>query len=98
MSLVVMEDRWMVMRDGAPEKIETTITMEKGPLEARNQLFQAISNRVDSWGVAVSEGYWQPKLRIEVTPSAELSAQRLQKLLEGSDLEAEFMPLQPSKK
>jgi len=98
MNLVVMEDRWMVMRDGAPEKIETTITMEKGPLEARNQLFQAISNRVDSWGVAVSEGYWQPKLRIEVTPSAELSAQRLQKLLEGSDLEAEFLPLQSSKK
>jgi len=98
MNLVVMEDRWLVMRDGAVDKIETTITMEKGPLEARNQLLQAISNRVDSWGVAVSEGYWQPRLTIEVTPQAELSAQRLQKLLEGSELDAEFVPLQSTKR
>jgi len=98
MNLVVMEDRWLVMRDGAVDKIETAITMEKGPLEARNQLLQAVSNRVDSWGVAVSEGYWQPKLTIEVTPQAELSAQRLQKLLEGSELDAEFVPLQSTKR
>lgn len=98
MNLVVMEDRWLVMRDDAIDKIETTITLEKGPLEARNQLFQAISDRVDSWGVAVSEGYWQPKLTIEVTPQAGLSAQRLQKLLEGSELDAEFVPLQSQKR
>jgi len=98
MNLVVMEDRWLVMRDGAVDKIETAITMEKGPLEARNQLLQAVSNRVDSWGVAVAEGYWQPRLTIEVTPQAELSAQRLQKLLEGSELDAEFVPLQSTKR
>lgn len=97
-NIVVMDDRWLVMRDGAPDKIEKTITMEKGPLEARNQLFQAISNRVDSWGVAVSEGYWQPKLTVEITPQSDLSAQRLKKLLEGSDIEAEFVPLQPAKR
>jgi hypothetical protein len=98
MNLVVMEDRWLVMRDDAIDKIETTIMMDKGPLEARNQLLQAISDRVDTWGVAVSEGYWQPKLTIEVTPRAELSAQRLQKLLEGSELDAEFVPLQSQKR
>jgi hypothetical protein len=98
MNIVVMEDRWLVMRDDAVDKIETTITMDKGPLEARNQLFQTISDRVDSWGVAVSEGYWQPKLTIEVTPQAGLSAQRLQKLLEGSELDAEFVPLQSQKR
>jgi hypothetical protein len=98
MNLVVMEDRWLIMRDDAIDKIEITITMDKGPLEARNQLFQSISDRVDSWGVAVSEGYWQPKLIIEVTPQAGLSAQRLQKLLEGSELDAEFIPLQSTKR
>lgn len=92
-TIVAMNDRWLVMRDDSSNSVEKVIPLNQGPSAAVELLSDAISDRVDTWGVAVAGGYWQPKLIVEVAPQAELSAQRLQKLMDGSDLELEMTPL-----
>jgi len=49
-------------------------------------LVKAIHQRIDSWGVAPSGGYWQPELRLDVAPNAEVLTRRVETLLRGSGL------------
>ncbi len=93
MTIVVMSDRWLVMRDGATQQVESVIPLKIGPSAAGQQLEKAIESRVESWGVAVANGYWHPKLTIEYGPDSAMSVQRLQKILDGSGLEMEFKQL-----
>jgi uncharacterized protein YoxC len=93
MTFVVMPDRWFLMEDDRPGKVEKVIPLQAGPAEARRKLEEAIDARVEAWGVAVAGGYWAPKLILQLAPQAELSAQRFQKLMEGSELSIELQPL-----
>jgi uncharacterized protein YoxC len=93
MTFVVMPDRWFLMEDDRPGKVEKVIALQAGPAEARRKLEEAIDARVEAWGVAVAGGYWAPKLVLQLAPQAELSAQRFQKLMEGSELSIELQPL-----
>ncbi len=93
MVVVVMPDRWFVMKDDRTDQVDKVITLQSGPAYARQTLEAAINERIESWGVAVAGGHWEPKLQIQVAPEAELSAQRFQKLIEESGLESEFQPL-----
>jgi Skp family chaperone for outer membrane proteins len=93
MTIVAMSDRWLIMRDNAPHQVERSISLDVGPSAAGQQLESAINERVESWGIAVSNGYWQPKLSIQVAPDAQLSVQRLRRILDGSGLENELQPL-----
>jgi hypothetical protein len=93
MTIVAMSDRWLIMRDNATTQVERTIPLNVGPSAAGQQLEKAINERVESWGIAVANGYWQPKLTIQFAPDAEISVQRLRKILDGSGLDAELQPL-----
>ena len=93
MTIVVMSDRWLVMQDGSPHKVESAIPLNIGPSAAGQKLEKAIETRVESWGVAVANGYWQPKLTIEYGPDSEMNVQRLRKILDGSGLDMEIRPL-----
>ncbi len=92
-TVVVMPDRWFVMQDDRPDRVDRVITLQSGPSVAQQNLDNAINERVDSWGVAVAGGHWEPQLTVQVAPHAELSAQRFQKIIEESGLEIQFQPL-----
>lgn len=93
-NIVALSDRWLVRADDGTKTFETTITMERGPQAAGDQLATAIRNRVDSWGLSLPGGYWCPTLTIEAASDASLSVSRLQRLLEGSGVEIRVVPLQ----
>lgn len=92
-TIVAMPDRWLIIKDTGQYQIDSVIPLSIGPSAAGQKLEQAIEARVESWGVAVAQGYWKPKLTIEVGPAAEKSSQRLQKLLIGSGLDTTLQPL-----
>ena len=93
MTIVAMSDRWLIMRDNASTQVERVISLKTGPSAAGQQLETAINERVESWGIAVSNGYWQPKLNIQYGPDSETSVQRLRKILDGSGFELELESL-----
>ena len=92
-TLVVMPDRWFVMRDDRSDKVDRVITLQSGPGVARQNLDNAIDERVESWGVAVAGGHWEPQLNVQIAPQAELSAQRFLKIMQESGLEIQLQPL-----
>lgn len=92
-TLVIMPDRWFVMQDDRPDRVDRVINLQAGPSVAQQSLDSAIDERIDSWGVAVAGGHWEPQLNVQVAPHAELSAQRFQKIMEESGLEIQFQPL-----
>jgi hypothetical protein len=92
-TLVIMPDRWFVMQDDRPDRVDRVINLQSGPLVAQKNLDTAIDERIDSWGVAVAGGHWEPQLNVQVAPHAELSAQRFQKIMEESGLDLQFQPL-----
>ncbi len=51
-----------------------------------DSLVQAIHQRIDSWGVAPSGGYWQPELRLDVSANADSLTRQVETLLQGSGL------------
>ena len=93
MTIVAMSDRWLIMRDNAPNQVERVIQLHVGPSAAGQQLETAINERVESWGIAVANGYWQPKLNLQYGPDSETSVQRLRKILDGSGLDIDLQPL-----
>lgn len=93
-NIVALSDRWLVRADDGSKTFEATITMERGPQAAGDQLASTIRNRVDSWGLSLPGGYWCPTLTIEAASDASLSVSRLQRLLEGSGVEIRVVPLQ----
>ena len=88
-----MPDRWFVMQDDRSDKVDRVITLQSGPGVARQNLDNAIDERVESWGVAVAGGHWEPQLNVQIAPQAELSAQRFLKIMQESGLEIQLQPL-----
>ncbi len=78
---------WHIMDESDPSQVESIVSTEAGPQIAGKQLATVIKRRVDGWGMAVAGGYWKPRVTLEVYPQSEVSAQRLQRLLEGSGVE-----------
>lgn len=96
--MIVLADRWLLVSDVNPGQIEATIFLAEGPSAASAQLAKLIRERIASWGVAVSGGYWKAKLVAETYSDADLSRQRLEKLLEGSGLEIAVKNLDASQR
>ena len=93
LAIVALKDRWLLRTEGSSAAFEANITMAEGPQQAGNQLAQAMRERVDSWGLAVTGGYWSPTLTIEAANDAQQSVARLERLLEGSGVEIKVVPL-----
>jgi hypothetical protein len=91
--MVALDDRWLMLTDSTPYRVETTILLAQGPQATSQQLSQAIRKRVQEWGVAVSNGYWKPQITVEVAPNATRSLDRLVRMLEGSGVELQLAAL-----
>jgi len=91
--VVALKDRWLLRSDVDPSSFDANITMEEGPQQAGNQLAASLRKRVDSWGLSLPGGFWSPTLTIEAASDAQQSVTRLERLLEGSGVEIQVVPL-----
>lgn len=92
-NVIALQDRWLLRSDSNSTSFDASITMEEGPQQAGNQLATAIRKRVDSWGLSLPGGFWSPTLTIEAANDAQQSVDRLERLLEGSGVEIQVVPL-----
>jgi hypothetical protein len=92
-SIIVLQDRWLMCKEGQNWKYDAEILLEQGPQVASEQLQRSIRDRVDSWGLSLPGGYWAPSLNVQAAADADQSVQRLQKLLEGSGVLIKVEPL-----
>lgn len=92
--IIALSDRWLLRSESNETKIDTEVMLETGPQQASRELQQAIRERVDSWGPSLPGGYWAPTVTIESASDANLSVQRMQRLLDGSGVDIRVVPLQ----
>jgi hypothetical protein len=92
--IVVLEDRWLVRKEGSETQFDAEIDLALGPQNASSTLEKTLRSRVDSWGISLPGGYWCPTIVIEHASDAQHSIQRLQRFLEGSGVETRLAPLQ----
>ena len=92
-NVIALQDRWLLRSDSSATSFDASITMEDGPQQAGTQLATAIRKRVDSWGLSLPGGFWSPTLTIEAANDAQQSVDRLERLLEGSGVEIQVVPL-----
>lgn len=92
--LQCLSDRWIVLPDSgkANDPAAVTIKFEAPPQQRAERLAKVIAERVDTWGLALTGGYWKPTLVVEVAPDAEWRFNQLQQLLDGSGLEVQRAP------
>ena len=83
-------DAWYVLLDARSRTMDRIISLESGPTAAGEELAELIYSRVESWGAAGNNGYWQPKLDVWIMPDGQRSALRLEQLMEGSGVEIQF--------
>lgn len=86
-----LADRWIVLPDSgtANDPAAITITFDISPQQRAEKLAKVVAERVDSWGLALTGGYWKPTLLVDVGPDAEWRFNQLQQLLESSGLEVQ---------
>jgi hypothetical protein len=86
--LQVRADQWLLLPEARSAASNgTAITYDGTPQQRAEKLAAAIADRVDSWGLALSGGYWKPILVVEVDPAVEWRFDQLRQLLAGSGLE-----------
>ncbi len=84
-----LEDRWIVLPDSgqANDPAAVTIAFDTTPQQRAEKLAKVVAERVDSWGLALTGGYWKPVLVVDVGAGAEWRFNQLQQLLDASGLE-----------
>ncbi|MCC7334979.1 MAG: hypothetical protein IT422_07780 [Pirellulaceae bacterium] len=89
--LQCLADRWIVLPDSgkANDPSAIAITFDLSPQQRAERLAHVVAERVDSWGLALSGGYWKPTLVVDVAPDAQWRFHQLQQLLEGSGLDVQ---------
>jgi uncharacterized protein YoxC len=83
------EDRWVVLPDAGTKDKPQTVMLDVSLQTSAEQLAKIVTDRVDRWGYALSQGYWKPILQVEVAPRSEYRYTQLQRLLDGSGLEVQ---------
>ena len=72
------------------DPVKPHVTRFKGSTaDSVEKFVSGVWDRIDSWGIAVANGYWKPVLRIRVYPGAESRFSDLQLLLKDSGLVVE---------
>ncbi len=92
------EDRWVVMPDAGTKDKPQTVMLDVSLQTSAEQLAKVVTDRVDRWGYALSEGYWKPVLQVEVAPRSDFRYTQLQRLLDGSGLEVQRVQAGPPAK
>lgn len=83
-------DRWILLPDDGNPAKGITIDFDQPPEARAVSLAKAVSKRVDSWGLALTGGYWRPVLVVDVTPNAKWRYEQLQQLMDGSGIEIQL--------
>ncbi len=91
--IVALQNRWYIRKEGSETQFDAEIDLSLGPQDASRQLEKSIRDRVDSWGLSLPGGYWSPSLTVESASDAQRSVDRLQRMLEGSGVEMNVVPL-----
>ncbi len=84
-----LADRWLILPESGSSKEPLVITFDASPRVRAEQLANAVTERVASWGIALTGGHWKPILLVDVAPDAEWRFEQLQQLLAGSGLEVQ---------
>lgn len=89
--MLCLQDRWIILPDSgkANDPAAITIAFDSTPQQRAEKLARVVAERVDSWGLALTGGYWKPILLVDVGPDAEWRFNQLQQLLEASGLEVQ---------
>lgn len=82
-------DRLVVMPDRRSNREPKIVALKSQTRDSMEELVSAIWTHVETWGMAVSGGYWKPTLKVTVFPGAETRFWELQALLAGSGLDVE---------
>jgi len=82
-------DRLVVMPDRRSNREPKIVALSSRTRDSMEELVSAIWTHVETWGMAVSGGYWKPALKVTVFPGAETRFWELQALLAGSGLDVE---------
>jgi biopolymer transport protein ExbD len=81
--VICQHDRFIVQNaTGKP----TEILFQGDPVSTVDALVNETWNRIESWGIAGSNAYWKPDLRVTVRNGAEQSFQQFKALLDHSGL------------
>ena len=83
------KDRLVILPDRGKTGAPRVITFRDSVSESVEQFVSEIWSHMESWGLAVSGGYWKPIAKIKVTPGAEPKFRELEILLEDSGIEIE---------
>ncbi len=77
-------DRVVLLSEDRIPRAEKIITLESHTAAAVDPLQQAVTRRVQSWGIAGAGMYWRPTLQMEVTPLGQKRFEDFAILLENS--------------
>lgn len=83
----VENERLMIIPAKGERGQARLIEVDQSMARATEALVAGIWDHVDTWGIAVANGYWKPVLYVEVAPGADARFAELQTLLDGSGLE-----------
>jgi len=91
--IVAIKNKWFIRSQDNAREFQAVILLENGAKQCSKELASAIQQRVQSWDTAVLGGYWVPVVEIQVASDAQQSVAMLEKLLEGSGVELQKVPL-----
>lgn len=83
------EDRLLLMPERGDGRTPLVVPIEDDLSQNLDAVVAAVWQRMDRWGLSVSNGYWKPVLSIDVRPGGEERFWELQQLLRGSGIEVE---------
>jgi hypothetical protein len=87
----VLPDRWQIVDMQSNQRVMSEIFLGDGPRLSREKLHASIRKEVNDWGVAISNGYWVPIIKIYESGDSAWAAQQLSAMLEGSGAKIEVL-------
>ena len=83
--VVCLPDKLVIVPERGDDRLPITVPLsaEMQPAEAE-AFVKGVQKQLNSWGPAMTNGYWKPTLQVEVTRGAEPHFETLQHLLQGS--------------
>jgi hypothetical protein len=88
----VLTDKIVLLPERGSAQLPISVPMSGSTRSAIDPFVQHLWKRMEGWGLAGSNAYWKPLLRVEVKPDAEDRFTDFQQLMDGSGLLIERRP------
>lgn len=86
--VLVLTDRVVLLPERGDSRAAEEIALSpEVSAQEIDAMVASIQRRIQSWGLAVNNGYWKPVLAMEVSGDAQLRVAQLEQALEGSGFE-----------